>query len=194
MCYGISNEHEGIHDRVLQNRNAYPPGSKGWEHRIRKNITLGVRAMTAINIPIDLRRRLAQAYPNQARNLTSGPILIRIDDRDSDDSYPGFCDIHLKMSAPDADQFTLTLDNVPYDDDVKAVAEELEGTWQSTHTGERLTLSLSASQTADLRRLATGIRKVVGRGKSYLDRNWKWIAPRTAKSLEQLAREISKGT
>ena len=148
--------------------------------------------MTTLNVSKSLSNQLAEAYPKQARNLTSGPILIRIDDRDSDDSYPGFCDIHLKMSAPDAAQFTLTLDNVPSDDEVKAVASELEGTWQSTRTGERLTLNLSISQKSDLRRLATAVRKVVGRGRRYLDSNWKWIAPRTAKSLEQLAREISK--
>ena len=150
--------------------------------------------MTTLNVSKSQSNQLAEAYPKQARNLTSVPILIRIDDRDADDTYPGFCDIHLNMSAPDADQFTLILDNVPFDDDVKTVAEELEGTWQSTRTGDRLTLSLSASQTADLRRLATAIRKVVGRGKSYLDRNWKWIAQRTAKSLEEFARAISKGT
>lgn len=148
--------------------------------------------MTAANGKIPLLGRLAKGYPDQARNLTSGTVFIRVDDRDSDDTYPGFCDIHLKMSAPDAAQFTLTLDNVPSDDEVKAVASELEGTWQSTRTGERLTLNLSISQKSDLRRLATAVRKVVGRGRRYLDSNWKWIAPRTAKSLEQLAREISK--
>ena len=150
--------------------------------------------MTTLNVSNSLFNQLAKAYPKQARNLTSVPILIRIDDRESDDTYVGFCDIHLTMRDRDADQFTLFLDNVPFDDDVKTVAEVLEGTWQSTRTGDRLTLSLSASQTADLRKLATAIRKVVGRGKSYPDRNLKWIAPRTAKSLEQLAREISKGT
>lgn len=49
------------------------------------------------------------------------------------------------MSGPDADQFTLTLDNIPFDDEVKGVASELDGSWLSTRTGERLTLYLSAS-------------------------------------------------
>ena len=146
--------------------------------------------MTTLNVSKSLLNRLAEVYPKQARNLTSGPIFIRVDDRESDDTYVGFCDIHLKMSAPDADQFTLILDNVPFDDDVKTVAEELEGTWQTTRTGERLTLNLSASQKADIRRLATAIRKVVGRGRRYLDSNWKWIAPRTATSLEGFARKL----
>ena len=144
--------------------------------------------MTTIAQSNALHVRLAQAYPNQARNLTGGPIDIRIDDRDGDDIYPGFCDIHFKMASPDDDQLCLILDNVPFDDDVRAVATELNGTWQSTRTGERLTLNFSPAELGTIARLATAIRRVVGRGKHYLDRNWKWIAPRTAKSLERLVR------
>ena len=137
--------------------------------------------MTAANGKIPLLGRLAKGYPDQARNLTSGTVFIRVDDRDSDDTYPGFCDIHLKMSAPDADKFTLVLDNVPFDDDLKTVAEdlktvaeELDGTWHTTRTGERLALNLSAENSGNIRELAKAISNVVGRGKRYLDANWNW--------------------
>jgi hypothetical protein len=146
--------------------------------------------MNVVDLKNPLLNQLAKAYPKQARNLTDGPILIRVDDRDAADTYPGFCDIHLRMSSPEADRFTLVLDNVPFDNDVKSVADELEGIWQSTRTGERLTLNLTIFQKADLRRLAAAIRKVVGRGKTYLDKNWKWIAPRTAASLERLTKVL----
>jgi hypothetical protein len=146
--------------------------------------------MTPLKVSKSLPDQLAKVYPTQVRNLTSDSVHIRVDDRDADDTYPGFCDIHLKMSTADADRFTLVLDNVPIDGNVKSIVKDLEGTWQSTRTGERLTLNLLASQKADLRRLAATIRKVVGRGKSYLDKNWKWIAPRTATSLETLARAL----
>ena len=143
--------------------------------------------MTAANGKIPLLGRLAKGYPDQARNLTSGTVFIRVDDRDSDDTYPGFCDIHLKMSAPDADKFTLVLDNVPFDDDLKTVAEdlktvaeELDGTWHTTRTGERLALNLSAENSGNIRELAKAISNVVGRGKRYLDANWNWIAIRSA--------------
>ena len=138
--------------------------------------------MTAANGKIPLLGRLAKGYPDQARNLTSGTVFIRVDDRDSDDTYPGFCDIHLKMSAPDADKFTLVLDNVPFDDDLKTVAEELDGTWHTTRTGERLALNLSAENSNNIRELAKAISNVVGRGKRYLDANWNWnwIAIRSA--------------
>lgn len=143
--------------------------------------------MTAVTTHNSLLTRLAKAYPNQATNLTGGPIHIHVDDRDSDDTYPGFCDIHMKMTGPEADQFTLILDNIPFDDDVKTVAAELDGSWHETRTGQRLTLNLLVENSGDIRKLARVTRNVVGRGKSYLNPNWKWIARRTAKSLERLA-------
>lgn len=148
--------------------------------------------MTTTAPKTSLHSRLAQAYPNQMNGLVSGSIYIRVDDRDSDDICYSFCDIHLKMTDLRDDKFTLILENVPFDDEVKSIAAELNGTWQSFRTGERLTLNLSASQATSLRRLATAIRKVAGRGRRYLDSNWKWIAPRTCKSLEGLARVLAK--
>lgn len=137
-------------------------------------------------------RLLAKAYPNQARNLTGAPIHIRVDDRDGDDIYPGFCDIHLKMSAPEAEVFRLILDNVPFNDEVKSVVTALGGAWESTRTGERLVLELSVTDAEEeIIWLAQAIRNVVGRGKRYLDRNWKWIARRTARSLERLGRILA---
>lgn len=148
--------------------------------------------MTVIKPANRTYRILAKAYPNQARNLTGGPIHIRVDDRDGDDIYPGFCDIHLKMSDPEDEEFQLILDNVPFDDEVKSVAVDLDGTWQTTRTGERLVLTLPVTDAGGIVRLAKAIRQVVARGKRYPDRNWKWIAPRTAKSLERLVREFGK--
>ena len=146
--------------------------------------------MTTANGKILLLGRLAKGYPEQAKNLTGDSISIRVDDRSGDD-ITEFCDIHLKMSDRDSDQFTLILDNVPYDDNVESIAEDLDGDWQTTRFGRRLTLNLTTAQAADLRLLATAIRKVVGRGRRYLNSNWKWMAPRTAKSLLKLTRTLS---
>lgn len=147
--------------------------------------------MNNSNAENSILTRLAKEYQLQVKDLTSVPIIIRVDDRDSD-SYLGFCNIHLKLSDPNADQFVLTLDNVPFDDDVKAVAAELDGIWHSSRTGERLTLNLSASDSTGIRQLAKAIRQLVGRGRRYLDPNWKWIVPRTARSLERLAKVLPK--
>ena len=146
--------------------------------------------MTITDHKSSLHSRLAQAYPNQAKGLADGPIFIRVDDRDSDDICYSFCDIHLKMSDLRDDKFTLILDNVPFDDEVKSIAAKMNGTWQTTRFGERLTLNFTSADRREITRLSKAIRQVVGRGKSYLDRNWKWIAPRTSKSLERLARVL----
>lgn len=149
--------------------------------------------MTAIKSTSRTCRILSKAYPNQARNLTGGPFSIRVDDRDGGDIYPGFCDIHLEMSAPEAEVFRLILDNVPFNDEVKSVATALGGAWKSTRTGERLVLELSVTDAEEeIIWLAQAIRNVVGRGKRYPDRNWKWIAPRTANSLKRLASIASR--
>ena len=148
--------------------------------------------MTTSIFKTPLHSRLAQAYPNQAQSLVSGPIYIRVDDRDSDDICYSFCDIYLKMSDPWDGKFTLILDNVPYDDEVRSIAAELDGTWQKFRSGERLTLNFTSAELLEITRLGKAIRQVVGRGKRYMDSNWKWIAPRTCRSLEVLARVLAK--
>jgi hypothetical protein len=138
-----------------------------------------------------LLTQLVKAYPQQFKSTNTGPILVQVDDQESDDGYPGFCHIHLKLSDPNSCEFILTLSNVPVDDDVKELAAELDGIWDSTRFGERLTLTLSVSQCTAISNLATAIRNVVGKGRHYDDPNWKWIARRTAKSLERLARTLA---
>ena len=148
--------------------------------------------MTSLRSKVTIHSLLAKAYPRQFKIASTGPIHIRIDDQENDDCYPGFCNIYLKMSDPNSSEFILILSNVPSDDDVKELAAELDGTWESTRFGERLTLELSASQFTAISELAAAIRKIVGRGRRYDDPNWKWIARRTAKSLERLAKLLSK--
>ena len=148
--------------------------------------------MPIIKTQNSLLQQLVKAYPQQFKITNTDPICGRLDDRDDDDCYPGFCSIQLRMSDPNSSEFILILSNVPSDDDVKELAAELDGTWESTRTGERLTLELSASQFTAISELAAAIRKIVGRGRRYDDPNWKWIARRTAKSLERLAKVLSK--
>lgn len=162
--------------------------------------------MTTVNASNSLLRGLAKGYPTQARNLASDPILIRIDeydsshidDYDSSHGFSGCCDIYLRLSGPDADEFTLILDNVldsvPFDDDVKAVTKELDGIWETRPRGQTLTLQLAASQTGEIRRVSTAIRKVVKRGKRLPYDNWKWNAPLTAEYLDRLASVLDRSS
>ncbi len=146
--------------------------------------------MTSAKLKPSLVEQLVSNYPNQVKDIGITPINFCIDDRDTNDVYPGFCNINLGISDANAETVTIILDNVPYDDQVRSIAADLDGTWQDTRTGKRLTLNLPTAEIEEITPLAQAIHHVVGNGSRYDDRNWKWIAPRTAKSLERLIRII----
>ena len=85
--------------------------------------------MPIIKTQNSLLQQLVKAYPQQFKITNTDPICGRLDDRDDDDCYPGFCSIQLRMSDPNSSEFILILSNIPFDDDVKELAAELDGTW-----------------------------------------------------------------
>jgi hypothetical protein len=81
----------------------------------------------------------------------------------------------------------LTLENIPWDDLVQKVAEELGGEWSELHTGRCLALKMAANGVTKIRKLSEAIRKVTGRGRRYCNSNWKWITGRASHSLDEFA-------
>jgi hypothetical protein len=140
---------------------------------------------------LDFLAALKQEYPGHCQTIQSQQSVIRIDDRNADDYYQGFCNIRLVLANPASDDFTLILENVPADEELRAVVVDMAGDLQTTRSGRTLTLSLNIMQATEVKELAKAIGKVVGRGGRYSDRNWKWIAPRTARSLNRLAKLLS---
>lgn len=80
--------------------------------------------------------------------------------------------------------------NIPVNENVEELAEELEGTWSKGEWGKHICVDLSLKDLAKLNQLAKAIRSVVGRGARYFVPSWKWIAPRTAASLEECVRKL----
>ena len=146
--------------------------------------------MTNTEFENPILRQLAKAFPQQAKNWDGGSIHIQLDDRDRDDSYAGFCNIHLEMVDPKGDQFVLILDNVPFDEDVEQLVEQLSGIWGTTKYGRILSIPLTIKDSGKINRMATAIERVVGRGKRYSEPNWKWIAHRTGGSLRLFASRL----
>lgn len=128
---------------------------------------------------------LCQKYGRKVPLKPNEKVSIAVDDRDKDDVYQGFCSICIDAESPVTDMLQLQLDYPPVDEDVQVTVNEAEGTWKMD--GVHLTLPITYKSAPMLRKLAKTIRRVVGRGKKYSERNWKWIAPRTANSLERLA-------
>jgi hypothetical protein len=135
---------------------------------------------------------LLREYAGRSSSKVQSPLLLRIDDRDPHDVYPGFCHIHLTLEPTDPPKFNLVLENVPYDAGMEALAEELHAAWRDTRMGRTLTLSIPLDEIAVIRRLAKAVRSVVGRGKHYAYSNWRWIARRITNSLNKLAAVLSR--
>jgi len=131
-----------------------------------------------------------KAFPEQMNDNRCGRYSIKVDDETKSDVLAGFSSIVASIADTSSSTFTLHLDNLPCNEEVDKIAEELGGTWQETRFGKSLTLNLGMAQISRINHLAKAVRRVVGRGAQYEDRNWKWKAPRAAASLEEFVREL----
>lgn len=134
-----------------------------------------------------------KAYPKRGMAWTPRPCRIEIDDQMSDDMSYGFCTIDVSIPNGESTEFTLNMDYVPFSDDAEELIQELDGKYVSDEDELRYQISIPMTLRCapKVRQLAKAIRKVVGRGKCYLNPNWKWMAPRAAASLEEFARVLA---
>ncbi|WP_337175095.1 hypothetical protein [Paludisphaera sp.] len=113
-------------------------------------------------------------------------ISIRIDDRNGSDVYKRFCEISVTVACA-GDTLLLRLDNPPLGQDLRDFVEKHGGLVKEGGDRTVIAMNLKSNQARLVRELADAVDRVVGRGRRYPDSNWKWIAPRAAKSLKRLA-------
>ena len=137
-------------------------------------------------------QRLAQwLEKNYCGNTRHSGLTFKIDDESRGDVAGACCQIEAQFSDQTSDCFILELNRVPKDCDLEDLVEELAGTWSvNIHGTSDLKLNFTSRDYGTINRLALAIRRVVGRGKHYADSNWKWVAPRTAKSLNRFAQVL----
>ena len=135
---------------------------------------------------------LKRAYEHPVGYTTNTTSPIRIDDQSKTDVYRSFCCISVTVPERDKDIFVLNLSNVPWNEHVEALVTELNGVWSQLSSGRCFRLEMSVKKISKIRKLAEAIRKVSGRGRRYIDCNWKWMCPRTAASLNQFADQLKE--
>jgi hypothetical protein len=136
---------------------------------------------------VTLTETIRAAYPDHFRADTPpGGCTARIDDRGPDDYFWAFCEITVTVH-PD-ETMTLTLSFPPLNDVVRTVVDDYSGRVTSQPT-PAIVLDLPAADdaAAAVRDLAAAIKGVTRRGQRYPEKNWKWIAPRTANALKHFA-------
>lgn len=130
------------------------------------------------------------------KRLEKGDTFI-IDDRSEDDIganrqlYSYFCTMFAKVRA--SDHVSLTLHgNVPLSPTVHAWIKNSGGTYGESTYGKSLTVQIKTGEQNKLRDLARHVRAVVAPGSRYDVPSYKYVCPRTAKSLERLAALLDK--
>ena len=138
-----------------------------------------------------LQELMIEAYGDRGpdrHDRSRGRKEFSIDDQNEKDMPQAFCDITITLPDSESNDFRLTLYPVPWDEDVETLVDALGGEWQDHSTGRLLEVPMTIRSVPDIRRLARAIRKVTGRGKRYVNANWKWSTRRTADSLDRFAR------
>lgn len=113
---------------------------------------------------------------------------FRVDDFSESDVGNLFC--HIFVYADDNNTIRIEMrTNVPRNEDVENLLKQADATTRTWDDGDsaEVKLEVNVEDTDYLRRLSYAVRGVVAPGAQYPDPNWKWLAPRTASSLEKLA-------
>lgn len=92
----------------------------------------------------------------------------------------------MSFSKKAGNSFTLHLINPPLDDAVIELVEYEGGRINRAYPEMYISIRLAVAEVTFLRKLATASRRVPGKGRRYSVANWKWVAPRTADSLNRL--------
>ncbi len=142
---------------------------------------------------ISLYDFLADAYRTHGRNVTDAKRRgesIRVDDRRDNDYARDFCQIHVTAIADDA--FELKMTYTPVNEEVRRLVGSKGGSMDETPFGANTRIRLTPKDGPFLRDLTKAIRRVVKRGARYdrMNKNWVWICPRTAASLNKLAGKL----
>ena len=137
-----------------------------------------------------LTRFLQEAYQDSRGERVpsaSGLFTIQIDDRRSSDVSPDFCSLSVVIPDTAAPKFALHLKNPPLDAETRALIGDKDGKITGSRPELQVEIPLLIKDVGYLRKLAQAFRRIVGRGRVYSNRNWKWVCRRTAESIDRLA-------
>jgi hypothetical protein len=145
-----------------------------------------------------LKAHLFAAYngfsDKRIKNLEKSDLFI-VDDRSGRDLasdgtlYSYFCKMFARVVAPDAVEVQLS-GNIPSGEEVTAWIAKHGSSLRDQPSGV-MTVSVPLGQESLLEDLATAMRSIVRPGAPrYAEPNYKYVCPRTAASLDRLAKVL----
>ena len=113
---------------------------------------------------------------------------FKIDDQDTDDKHEHFCGIFARVIEGAKFELHLT-NNAPLNSKIKRLVKAKGGQSQEGDY-KSIEVNLTSKDYEFVSKLAVEIEGLVARGKKYDNPNWKWLCPRTAKSLRQFSKVL----
>ena len=97
------------------------------------------------------------------------------------------CEIWLESIPNNNDQVSLQLANSPTDEDLDLLIHELGGAITNQFGSMNIRLAIGVKDSSRVNTLAKAVRSLIGRGRAYSNRNWRWVCPITSDALADLA-------
>lgn len=116
----------------------------------------------------------------------SGDYPFKVDDQSDKDSHDSFCGIFVRVIAKDRFELSLS-NNAPINSTIKSLVQSKGGEVSTFNNKSHIEVELSVTDIEYIRKLSKLIAGLASPGKRYKNRNWKWLCPRTAASLDRLA-------
>jgi hypothetical protein len=110
---------------------------------------------------------------------------FKLDDQDSSDNHALFCGIFAKVIEGDVFELSLS-NNAPINSKIKSIVKSKKGDIQEGQFSS-IRITLTSKDYNFVSELANAIGELVAKGKKYSNPNWKWLCPRTAKSLKRFS-------
>ena len=145
-------------------------------------------------MPLRLKRFLLSKYggfgDRRVKDITRD-LPFKIDDQSENDSQQQFCAIFVRVTG--SDRFVLSLsNNAPINPDIATLVESQGGEARTIARYSHIEVELSVGDVGFIRELSSMIRGLVGAGRHHENRDWKWLCPRTADSLDNFANLLSR--
>jgi len=115
---------------------------------------------------------------------------FKIDDQSSSDVQDQFCGIFVLVLNSDQIELSLS-NNAPISTNIKKLLKTQKGSFWTIGYRSHIKVELSVSDMKFIKQLSQEIAGLVSPGKKYKNPNWKWLCPRTSKSLNRLAKALS---
>lgn len=116
---------------------------------------------------------------------------FKVDDQSNKDAHDWFCGIFVRVIAKDRFELSLS-NNAPINSTIKSLVHSKGGKVSTFDKRSHIEVELSVTDIEFISDLSKLIAGLVSTGKRYKNRNWKWLCPRTAASLDRLATVLSE--